>query len=520
MNAPPYGALTKPARGSRGGAIALIVIGSIVALITIGLLAGGGFLMWADRTQRDANGYLTSSSTRLATSAYAIASTDVTVATGAPGWYVPTGGLGSVRIVATANSATPLFIGIASSADVQRYLDGVQYAQLQGFTGMRGFMGMHVGPTYVMHGGGAPASPASQSIWRAQVSGSGTQSLTWTVSGGHWGVVLMNADGSQSVAADVSVGATAPFLFSLALGLLIGGGVALVVAGALLFGGIAMSRSGTPGPSQPWAPQPPPPGVPAAPSVGAPYMPPPPPPAGLSYPLRIEGRLDATPSRWLWLVKWILLIPHFIVLAFLGLAAFVLTVIAFFAILFTGRYPRSIFDFNVGVLRWWWRVSYYGYSALGTDHYPPFTFDAAADYPATLDIPHPERLSRGLVLVKWWLLAIPHYIVIAALVGGTAVAVRGATTYAAPYTGLITILVIIAAFAVLFTGRYPRGIFDLVMGLNRWVFRVLTYVMLLRDEYPPFRLDLGGDETSGAPGFASPAPAPPPPLGQPRPSGV
>jgi hypothetical protein len=219
-------------------------------------------------------------------------------------------------------------------------------------------------------------------------------------------------------------------------------------------------------------------------------------------------------------VKWILLIPHFIVLAFLGLAAFVLTVIAFFAILFTGRYPRSIFDFNVGVLRWWWRVSYYGYSALGTDHYPPFTFDAAADYPATLDIPHPERLSRGLVLVKWWLLAIPHYIVIAALVGGTAVAVRGATTYAAPYTGLITILVIIAAFAVLFTGRYPRGIFDLVMGLNRWVFRVLTYVMLLRDEYPPFRLDLGGDETSGAPGFASPAPAPPPPLGQPRPSGV
>ena len=112
-------------------------------------------------------------------------------------------------------------------------------------------------------------------------------------------------------------------------------------------------------------------------------------------------------------MKWILLIPHFIVLAFLGLAAFVLTVIAFFAILFTGRYPRSIFDFNVGVLRWWWRVSYYGYSALGTDRYPPFTFDAAADYPATLDIPYPERLSRGLVLVKWWLLAIPHYIVVA-----------------------------------------------------------------------------------------------------------
>ena len=278
MNAPPYGALTKPARGSRGGAIALIVIGSIVALITIGLLAGGGFLMWADRTQRDANGYLTSSSTRLATSSYAIASTDVTVATGAPGWYVPTGGLGSVRIVATANSTTPLFIGIASSADVQRYLDGVQYAQLQGFTGMRGFMGMRMGPDIRdAWRRAAPASPASQSFWRAQVSGSGTQSLTWTVSGGHWGVVLMNADGSQTVTADVSVGATAPFLFSLALGLLIGGGVALVVAVLCSSAGIAMSRSGSPGPSQPWAPQPPPPGIPTAPPVGAAYMPPPPP---------------------------------------------------------------------------------------------------------------------------------------------------------------------------------------------------------------------------------------------------
>ena len=511
MSAQPYGAATKPAGGSRAGGVALIVLGSIVALIAVGLLAGGGVLMWADRTQRDTAGYLTSPSTRLTTSSYAIAATDLNVATDAPGWHVPTGALGSVRVVATAGSASPLFIGIAPSADVQQYLDAVAYDQLQGFLGTSG------GPDYRPHSGGAPASPASQTFWKAKVSGSGTQALTWSPANGHWAVVLMNADGSQTVAADVSVGATAPFLFALALGLLIGGGVALLVAGALLFEGIAMSRSRERGRSQIWVAPPPSSPIPSSPYFGA--APPPPVAAtGASYPLRIEGHPDAMPSRWLWLVKWILLIPQYIVLAVLFIAAFVLTVIAFFAILFTGRYPRSIFDFNVGVLRWWWRVSFYGYSALGTDRYPPFTLDAAAEYPATLEIPYPERLSRGLVLVKWWLLAIPHYLVVAVLVGGTALAVHGASTYAAPYSGLITIFVLIAAIAVLFTGRYPRGIFDLVIGLNRWVFRVLTYVLLLRDEYPPFRLDMGGDETTGAVNML--APFPPGPLGQPRPRGI
>ncbi|WP_329602979.1 DUF4389 domain-containing protein [Actinomadura soli] len=165
-----------------------------------------------------------------------------------------------------------------------------------------------------------------------------------------------------------------------------------------------------------------------------------------------------------------------------------LTVVAFFAILFTGRYPRWIFDFNVGVLRWAWRVAFYGYGALGTDRYPPFTLKDVPDYPAHLEVDYPERLSRGLVLVKWWLLAIPHYLVISLLTGG---GIGGDDAgWHAP--GLVGVLVLIAAIALLFTRRYPPGIFGFVMGMNRWVLRVAGYVFLMTDRYPPFRLDTCG----------------------------
>jgi hypothetical protein len=172
-------------------------------------------------------------------------------------------------------------------------------------------------------------------------------------------------------------------------------------------------------------------------------------------------------------------------------------VVAFAAILVTGRYPRPIFEFNVGVLRWTWRVSAYCVGVLGTDRYPPFTLAEADDYPARLAIEYPDRLSRGLVLVKWWLLALPHLLVVGVLAGGAWVAWSADRGAWVVYGGLIGILVLFAAVALAATGRYPSGLFDLILGLNRWVLRVGAYVGLMTDRYPPFRLDLGGTEPPG-----------------------
>jgi hypothetical protein len=227
------------------------------------------------------------------------------------------------------------------------------------------------------------------------------------------------------------------------------------------------------------------------------------------YPLRLEGELSPRLSRWLWLVKWILVIPHLIVLFFLWVAFVALSVVAFFAILFTGRYPRAIFDFNVGVMRWSWRVAYYSYSALGTDVYPPFTLADVPDYPARLSVAYPQSLSRGLVLVKWWLLAIPHYLIIGVFTGAAFAGYNEVNDGNWWYgSGLIGLLVCIAGIALLFANRYPRGVYDLVMGMNRWCSRVVAYAALMTDQYPPFRLDMGELEPPPTDATAATAPVP------------
>ncbi|MEO6199680.1 MAG: DUF4389 domain-containing protein [Cryobacterium sp.] len=351
-------------------------------------------------------------------------------------------------------------------------------------------------------GATAPAPPRDQPIWTQSASGPGQQQISWDIRSGDWAVVVMNSDASPRVAASIVAGVRSGLFGPLAIGLLAGGGFLLLLGVALVVVGvIGMGRSITPlGPRDAVGP-----GLAPVPGPGREAA-----SEERPYPARLTGELDPQLSNWMWLVKWFLAIPHVVVLAFLWLAFVVATIVAWFAILFTAKYPASIFAFNVGVLRWNWRVAFYAYSALGTDRYPPFTL-SSGDYPADVDVDYPERLSRGLVLVKSWLLAIPHLLIVAAFTGAawawrprsndfrSGVVSAGTDFGTGPGISLLGLLVLVAAVILLITGRYRRALFDLIMGLNRWAFRVVAHAALMRDEYPPFRLDQGGaDPSDGA----------------------
>ncbi|MDO9173701.1 MAG: DUF4389 domain-containing protein, partial [Actinomycetota bacterium] len=375
----------KPAR------VILLILGSLVALVGFGLLGAGASVGWATATQRDDAGFFTTSSERFESDSFAITSDSIDLGDPGPDDWWADRELATVRIVADSTGSDDLFVGIGSKRDVEAFLDDVPHDEVTDVD-FRPFSADY--RREHANGNATPASPSDQTFWVAQTSGAGNQTVTWDLEPGNWAIVVMNADGTAHVTADIELGGRLDYLAQLAIALGLGGVVMLAIGAGMIVGGVVRPRSDADHE-----------GVAATPGVEPVAVP--------AFPLRIEGRLDAELSRWRWLVKWFLAIPHVVVLVFLWIAFAVLSVVAFFAILFTGRYPRSIFDFNVGVLRWTWRVSFYASGALGTDRYPPFSLDAA-DYPAVLEVAYPEQLSRGLVLVKSWLLAIPHLLIVGA----------------------------------------------------------------------------------------------------------
>jgi hypothetical protein len=226
------------------GRVVLIVLGSIVALLGLGLAAGGGFLLWTDRTQRD-GGYLTTPTERFATPTYALTRERLEVGGKGEDWIWNENWLGHVRIRAEGDSAKPLFIGIGPEAAVASYLGRVAHADV----GDIDFDPFKV--TYRRIAGGAPqAPPTAQNFWAASATGQGRQTVTWKVRDGDWSVVLMNADASRGVAADVDLGAKLSFLLWVAIGLLIGG--ALVLGGGVAL--IVLSARKRPPPAPPPTP--------------------------------------------------------------------------------------------------------------------------------------------------------------------------------------------------------------------------------------------------------------------------
>ena len=183
-----------------------------------------------------------------------------------------------------------------------------------------------------------------------------------------------------------------------------------------------------------------------------------------------SSRLLAFLGFFFWL-KMLGLLPHIIVLSILSLVAGLLATIGYLVVLFTGTYPRGLFDFQVGMSRWNFRISCW---LVGlTDKYPPFSFQEGG-YPVDVSIEYPESSSRllaflGFFFIKWVGL-LPHIIAL----------------YILSIVSFITLT--IGYLVVLFTGTYPRGLFDFMLGIGVWNYRVTAWYVGLVDQYPPFSL--------------------------------
>lgn len=476
----------------RTGRIFGLIIGCLLLVPSLGLLIGGSALGIAAALGRDDDGYFNVTIDEITTPTAAVTSgsADLMTEPGEPDWAID-------RLDADVRlRVTPLatdrnvFVGIAETRFVEAYLGGVEHDEIADIDDGR--------PVYERRLGDVGADPPiDQEFWVAAAWGTAMQEITWEATSGRWTAVVMNADGSVGVAADVQVGAKTGIVVPLAIILGIAGLVLTAVAVALISVGAHRPRADR-------ALPPPTPdgrfpldGVPADVDADDTMREP--------HPVTLSASIDPALSRWLWLVKWLLAIPHFIALIVLWIGFFVTTIVAGFAILITGRYPRGLFEFNVGVLRWTWRVSHYATNGgLGTDRYPPFALGPRDDDAAALEIEYPERLSRGLVLVKWWLLAIPHYLVLALLFGTFSWNADGEPNGAG---SLVTLLSIVAGVILLVRGSLSRPLFGLIVGFNRWMYRVIAYAALMTDRYPPFRLDQGGAEpTTRRPPTSPPEP--------------
>lgn len=466
----------------RVGRVIALVIGSFLSLVAFGMLFGAGAIGVATAIERDDDGYFDVRLDRLESDTVAVVSDDITLSSGSDGpeWLFDLLDV-EIRISASNARSNDTFVGVAPTRDVDAYLADAAHDVVVEIDG-------HTAVLALRDGGDDLEPPDEQDFWSESSSGAGTQVVEWDVKGGNWTIVVMNADASAGISADVEVGVRAGVLVAVAF-VLLGLGLLFLIAGVglIVFGALGLRNGDDDGTQTPSGED----GASGAGATSATDV------DDAREPVLLDGWLDPDVSNWQWLVKWFLAIPHGIVLFFLWIAFVVMTFIAGVAVLFTGRYPRGIFDFCVGVLRWTWRVSFYAFSGgLGTDRYPPFTLADDPSYPARLNIEYPQELSRGLVLVKWWLLAIPHYIVLSVFFGwsSTWIEVDGDTTtiVRASSIGLLGVLTLIAAIALLFRGRHIASLFGFIVGLNRWTARVLAYAALMTDRYPPFRLDQGG----------------------------